>query len=207
MAVELYLAFVAATLVLLLIPGPTVLLVVGYALSGGRRTVAYTAPGVALGDATAMTVSLLGLGALLATSATAFTIVKWVGAAYLVWLGIGMWRTRPATDAMAPKATSRTGAAMLRDAWLVTALNPKSVVFFMAFLPQFVRPDDPYLPQVLLLGGTFVLLATINAALFGALAGSARGAVRSPIVQLWVNRTGGSLLIGAGVVTAALKRA
>ena len=206
MTIELYVAFVAATLVLLLLPGPTVVLVVGYALSGGRRTVLYTAPGVALGDATAMTVSLLGLGALLAMSATAFTIVKWVGAAYLVWLGIKLWRTRPATDAMAPKAASLTGPAMLRDAWLVTALNPKSVVFFMAFVPQFVRPDDPYLPQVLLLGSTFVLLATLNAALFGVVAGSARGAAQSPIVQQWINRTGGSLLIGAGLVTAALKR-
>src|SRR4030081_1035087 len=92
MTFESWAAFTAASAVLLVIPGPTVLLVVSYALGQGWRTALPMAIGVALGDFTAMTLSMLGLGALLAASATLFTILKWVGAAYLVYLGIKLWR-------------------------------------------------------------------------------------------------------------------
>lgn len=88
MSIELWLAFVAASAILLAIPGPTVLLVISYALGHGKRSATATVAGVALGDFTAMTASILGLGALLATSATLFTVLKWVGAAYLIYLGI-----------------------------------------------------------------------------------------------------------------------
>ena len=88
MPIETWLAFVAASAVLLVIPGPTILLVVSYALGQGRRVALPVAAGVALGDFTAMTLSMLGLGALLATSATLFTVLKWIGAGYLIWLGI-----------------------------------------------------------------------------------------------------------------------
>src|SRR5437773_11131232 len=91
-SLETWLAFTAAAAILLLIPGPTVLLVVSYALGQGWRTALSMAVGVALGDFTAMTLSMLGLGALLAASATLFTALKWIGAAYLVWLGIKLWR-------------------------------------------------------------------------------------------------------------------
>src|SRR3954470_15320985 len=92
MTFETWLAFAAASAILVLIPGPTVLLVVSYALGQGWRTALPMAIGVALGDFTAMTLSLLGVGALLAASATLFTLVKWIGAAYLVWLGVKLWR-------------------------------------------------------------------------------------------------------------------
>src|SRR5262252_3255966 len=92
MSIETWLAFAAASAVLLVIPGPTILLVISYALGRGMRTALPVALGVALGDFTDMTLSLLGLGALLATSALMFTIFKWIGAAYLVWLGIALWR-------------------------------------------------------------------------------------------------------------------
>ncbi|OPZ69289.1 MAG: Aldose 1-epimerase [Firmicutes bacterium ADurb.Bin467] len=93
MSLEVWLAFVAASAVLLVIPGPTILLVVSYALGRGMRVAAPVATGVALGDLTAMTLSMLGVGALLATSATLFTVLKLIGAAYLVWLGVKLWRT------------------------------------------------------------------------------------------------------------------
>src|SRR5262249_56908541 len=92
MSIETWLAFAAASAVLLVIPGPTILLVISYALGRGLRTALPVALGVALGDFTAMTLSLLGLGALLAASALLFTVFKWIGAAYLVWLGIALWR-------------------------------------------------------------------------------------------------------------------
>ena len=108
MAFQLWLAFTAATIILLLIPGPTVLLVVSYALGQGWRTALPMAVGVALGDFTAMTLSMLGVGALLAASATVFTVVKWIGAAYLVWLGIKLWRAG-GTLAAEPRADRRVG--------------------------------------------------------------------------------------------------
>lgn len=128
MAIEIWLAFVAASAVLLLIPGPTILLVVSYALGQGWRAALPMAIGVALGDFTAMTLSMIGVGALLAASATAFAILKWVGAAYLVYLGIKLWRAG-GTLAAAPAQDAASAAKMLGHAWLVTALNPKGITF------------------------------------------------------------------------------
>ena len=137
MTLELWLAFVAASSLLLVIPGPTVLLVVSYALGQGWRTALPMAVGVALGDFTAMTLSMLGLGALLAASATLFTVLKWIGAAYLIWLGVKLWRAGGTLEAT-PRTDAVSAARMLGHAWLVTALNPKSITFFVAFLPAAV---------------------------------------------------------------------
>jgi threonine/homoserine/homoserine lactone efflux protein len=206
MSFEHWLAFVAASIVLLAIPGPTVLLVVSYALGHGRRYAAATVAGVALGDLTAMTASLLGLGALLAASAGLFTAVKWVGAAYLVYLGLRLWRAPVGDPGQADISETRPGR-IFAHAYVVTALNPKGIVFFVAFLPQFLDMTRPVLPQMAILVATFVSLATINAALFGLLASSARRTIRKPSAQRLVNRIGGSFLIGAGLLTAAWRRA
>src|SRR4051794_26234569 len=139
MTLELWAAFVAASAILLIIPGPTVLLVVSYALGQGWRAALPMALGVALGDFTAMTLSMLGVGALLATSAMLFTVLKWIGAAYLVWLGIKLWRAGGTLDAR-PRHDRASALKMLGHAWLVTALNPKGITFFVAFLPQFLDP-------------------------------------------------------------------
>jgi threonine/homoserine/homoserine lactone efflux protein len=206
MALELWLAFAAASAVLLAIPGPTVLLVVAYALGQGRRAAAATTVGVALGDFTAMTASLLGLGVLLTTSAALFTALKWLGAAYLVYLGVKLWRS-PIASAEMPEAEPVKASRMLAHTWLVTALNPKSIVFFVAFLPQFIDPARPLLGQFVVMEATFLVLATLNAAAYAGLAASARRLIRRPTVQRAVNRVGGSLLIGAGVATVAWRRA
>src|SRR5215211_8065461 len=112
MAFENWAAFAAASTILLIIPGPTILLVVSYALGQGWRTALPMAIGVALGDFTAMTLSLLGLGALLAASATLFTILKWAGATYLIWLGIKLWRAGGALDAQ-PRTDATSSARMM----------------------------------------------------------------------------------------------
>jgi len=187
---------------MLLIPGPTVLLVVSYALGQGWRAALPMAAGVALGDFTAMTLSMLGLGALLAASATVFTLLKWVGAAYLIYLGIKLWRAGDALQAE-PRRDAASAAKMLGHAWLVTALNPKSITFFVAFLPQFLDPAADFWLQMLVFEATFLVLATANAAGYALVAGKARQAVANPRVIRTVNRTGGALLVGAGVVTAA----
>ena len=204
MTLETWLAFTAASAVLLVIPGPTILLVVSYALGQGWRTALPMAIGVALGDFTAMTLSLLGLGALLAASATLFTVLKWAGAAYLVWLGIKLWRAGGALDAK-PRTDAASALKMLGHAWLVTALNPKGMTFFIAFLPQFIDPKHALLPQVGIFAATFLILAFANVITYALIASRARSVVQSPRTMRVINRTGGSLLIGAGVATVALR--
>lgn len=210
MSFEHWLAFVAASAVLLAIPGPTILLVISYALSHGRKVASATVAGVALGDFTAMTASMLGLGALLATSAMLFTVLKWVGAAYLIYLGIKLWRAPVSAQA---QAVDDADAPVVRPfrvflhTYAVTALNPKSIVFFVAFLPQFLDLTRPLFFQMAVFEVTFLVLATINAALYGLLASMARNTIRKPKVQRIVNRTGGSLMIGAGLLSLGFKRA
>ena len=206
MTVHHWLAFAAASEVLVAIPGPTVLLVVSYALGHGRRSAYATVAGVALGDFTAMTASMVGLGALLAASATAFTLVKWVGAAYLVFLGVKLWRAPVGTPGGAAQEMARPRRILLH-AYAVTALNPKSIVFFIAFVPQFLDAGAPLPPQMALFVATFVTLAALNALLYALMASAARRTIRKPAIQRAVNRLGGSLLIGAGCFAFAWKRA
>ncbi len=202
MTFETWAAFAAASSVLLVIPGPTVLLVVSYALGQGWRTALPMAVGVALGDFTAMTLSMLGLGALLATSATLFTILKWVGAAYLVYLGIKLWRAGGTLDA-APRTDTVSAARMLGHAWLVTALNPKSITFFVAFLPAFLDPKADFLTQMLVFETTFLVLAFANAFGYALVASRARRLASNPRAIGVVNKVGGGLLVGAGIATVS----
>lgn len=205
MTLELYLAYVAATLVVLAIPGPTVMLVVSFALAQGRKSAAASVAGVGAGDAVAAAASLLGLGAILAASATLFSILKWIGALYLVYLGIRMWRAKAE-----PLDTVETRTAGSRRIFLhtfvVTALNPKGIAFFIAFLPHFIVQGAPALPQLLLLGLTFVVLGIANAAAYALAAASVRERVKSADTLRILNRLGGSVLIMAGVMTATIQR-
>lgn len=207
MSIELWLTFVVASIVLLTIPGPTVTLVVSYALGRGRHTGWVTVPGVTLGDLTAMTVSLLGAGVILTASATLFTALKLVGAAYLIWLGIRLWRADPTVDAINGVAKDRGGWAIFWNAFVVTALNPKGIVFFIAFVPQFVVAERPLLPQFIILEVTFLVLAAINVAIWAILAGEMRSRMQSPTMLRLTSRIGGCFLIGAGLLTAVVRRA
>lgn len=204
MTLELWLAFAAASSILLIIPGPTVLLVVSYALGQGWRTALPMAVGVALGDFTAMTLSMLGVGALLAASATLFTALKWIGAAYLVYLGVKLWRAGGAIEA-APRTDAVSAPRMLGHAWLVTALNPKSITFFVAFLPAFLDPRADFVTQMLVFETTFLVLAFANALGYALVASRARGMVANPRAIGAFNKVGGGLLIGAGVATVVVQ--
>lgn len=193
-----WLAFLAAATAMLLIPGPTILLVIGQSLGGGARNALPLVVGVALGDLTAITLSLAGLGAILAASATLFTALKWAGAAYLVYLGVKLWRAPVEPGAAPPLAP---GQAM-RQAYVVTALNPKGIAFFVAFVPQFIDASRPFLPQAAILVASFVSLAALNAGAYALLAARLSGAVRRPGVRRALNRTGGAMLMGAGLAVA-----
>jgi len=204
MSLETWLAFTAASTILVLIPGPTILLVVSYALGQGWRTALPMAVGVALGDFTAMTLSMLGIGALLMASATLFTVLKWIGAAYLVWLGIKLFRAGGTLGAE-PRRDAASATKMLAHAWLVTALNPKSITFFVAFLPQFLDRNGDFWTQMLIFEATFLVLAFCNAFGYALVASRARSVFASERAIRVFNRTGGSLLIGAGVATVAMR--
>lgn len=207
MPIESWLAFVAASAVLLIIPGPTILTVISYSVAHGRRAKLSLVAAVALGDSTALVVSLLGLGALLAGSAFWFTVVKWVGGLYLLYLGIkllraGIGSTPPVAAAAAPGSRWR----LFANTYLVTALNPKGIVFFVAFLPQFIRPGVGVTQQLWVLAATFVVMATLNATLYAVFAGSARRLLASPRAQRRFNVAGGSLLSAAGLWALLAKR-
>jgi len=204
MAWETWLAFSAASALLMIIPGPTILLVISYALGQGWRAALPMAIGVALGDFTAMTLSMLGLGALLAASATIFTVLKWIGAAYMVWLGIKLWRAGGSLNA-SPRSDGASMVRMLGHAWLVTALNPKSIIFFVAFLPQFLDPRGDFLTQMVIFESTFLVLAFANALGYATVASRARRAIRNERLVGTANKVGGSLLIGAGILTATAR--
>lgn len=193
-----WIAFVAAAEALLVIPGPTVLLVVSYALAQGRRSAWATVPGVAAGDFTAMALSLLGLGAVLAASAELFTILKLAGAAYLIYLGVKILRAPvpEALDETAPQERSRW--RITGHAYAVTALNPKGIVFYVAFFPLFLAADKPLLPQILTFGATFLVMATVNAALYAGMAGQVTRFLKGYRARKNLNRAAGGILLVTG---------
>lgn len=204
MPIENYIAFVIATIIMLLIPGPSVIMAVGQAVTHGKKAVWPTATGVVTGDFVAMTLSMLGVGTVLLASSTAFSIIKWIGIVYLMYLGIKMLLSR-GTDSFAngtSDAPLKAASKMYRDAFIVTLFNPKGIVFFIAFVPQFISPDDSFFWQSAICIVTFLTLALANIWLYASFAAKARENFQNPNITKWADRTGGSLLIGAGVFSA-----
>ncbi len=207
MPLELWLAYIATSAVVLAIPGPTILLVLSYSIAHGRQATLPLVAGVALGDSVAITLSLIGLGTLLATSAAWFTIIKWMGGIYLIYLGILLVRNanRP-LPMQTDEAHEASPGRLFGNAFIVTALNPKSIVFFIALLPQFISAAHPAVPQLWILGITFVVLATIGATSYALFAASIRRFLASPRAQKAYSYVGGGLLCGAGIWALSAKR-
>ncbi len=136
MLLETWIAFAVASTALLIVPGPTVMIVVSYALSRGRPSAWATVPGAVLADFTAMTMSLIGAGAILAASAALFTVLKLLGAVYLIWLGNQLWQASPSVKKISGARQESSKRSMFWNCYIVTALNPKSIVFFIAFGPS-----------------------------------------------------------------------
>ena len=206
MSLNVWIAYIFTTTVILIIPGPTIILVISQAVTHGRKSVVPLATGVVLGDFTAMTLSLLGLGAIMTASAALFSLFKWIGAIYLVYLGIKLWRANPNSSSIQHEKADASPRSLFKSSYIVTALNPKSIAFFVAFLPQFISPHSPAFSQILILGGTFLFLALVNAALYALFAGQLRETIKKTRVRKWFNRCGGTALIGAGIITAGMQR-
>ena len=206
------LLFVSASVVLLVVPGSTIALVVARSLAEGRRNALPLVLGVGLGDLVAASVALAGAGALLAASATAFTLVKVVGAFYLVWLGIRLFRAEPVPlDAPGVRTEESAWAegsawAALRDGFLVTVFNPKGILFFVAFVPQFIHPDRGYAAQAVFFVLTFTLLGMANGAAYALGADAMRRLIRSANILRWMNRAGGAAIAAAGIAALFARR-
>lgn len=209
MTLEVWFAFISVVFIFAIIPGPTVILVVGQAITHGKKSVIPLVSGVLLGDFVAMTLSLIGLGAVLATSATLFLVLKWFGVGYLIYLGIKAWREEPnmASATCATCASSGvSNGAMFKSSFLVTALNPKDIIFFVAFLPQFVNPTADVFSQLVILMFTFLGVVLVTISSFALFAGVVRNRIQSYQARKRFNRIGGGSLVGAALITATMQR-
>ena len=206
MSLEIWLAFIAASVILLIIPGPTILTVISYSLSHGRQANLPLVAAVALADSTAMTMSLLGLGTILAASAFWFGVIKWIGGLYLLYLGIKLLLAGAVSSNVTAVRRSSPRWKLFINTYLVTALNPKGIIFFAAFLPQFINANAKVAPQLWILALTFIVLSIVNATLYTLFAGSARRLLASSKVQRRFNLAGGSMLSAAGLWTLMSKR-
>ena len=206
MALEIWLAYALAAAVVTVIPGPTILLVITQSVAHGRAAALPLVAGVVLGDTVAVVLSLLGLGALLAASAGWFAVVKWLGAAYLIYLGVRFWCD--SGKGIAPTAAATDAArSLFGQAFLVTTFNPKGILFFIAFLPQFVTPTADVPAQLVILAATFIVIGGITAMCYAVFAGGLTRFLQAENVRRRFNRCGGTALIGAGVFAATAQRA
>ncbi|MFF0744330.1 LysE family translocator [Streptomyces sp. NPDC004111] len=202
-------AFAAMSLLLIVIPGPSVLFVIGRALAQGRRAALTTVVGNTLGACVLVVAVALGVGSVVARSALVFTLLKLAGAAYLVYLGVRAWRQRGSLQgAFTSGGSARGGRRTLWEGFAVGVANPKTMVFFAAVLPQFVDPAQGHVPlQMLLLGLVFNVIALACDSVWGLLAATGRDwFARSPRRLSLVGGIGGLTMIGLGITVAATGR-
>jgi homoserine/homoserine lactone efflux protein len=205
MPLDLYLAFVLASAVLILIPGPNVTLLVANSLAYGARRALATLAGTSSAIALQLVITVLGMTSLMLVLATWFEWLRWAGVLYLVYLGVQQWRAAPvALEDMGPQGVA--SRALFWRGFLVSATNPKTLLFYAAFFPQFVDPASPLLPQLLLMSTTFLGLATVLDGGYALLAGRLRLLFRGRRRARLRNRLTGSLLIGAGLGLALARR-
>lgn len=197
MSLEVWISFTVTSLLLLVIPGPTILTVISYAIAHGSRASLPLVTAVCLGDSTALALSILGLGAVLSASALWFSVVKICGGLYLFYLAFNLLRA--GVLPIAPEKPEVREGNLFFHTWLVTALNPKGIVFFVAFLPQFVDPAQHLTKQLWILSITFVSLAALNTVLYCLFASAARQLFESAAMQRKFNLLGGGLLGVAGL--------
>jgi threonine/homoserine/homoserine lactone efflux protein len=197
-----YALFVLAALTLLAIPGPAVLYVVAQSIGGGRRAGFASVLGLHTGTLVHIAAAAAGLSALIVASATAFSVVKYAGAAYLIVLGVRRLTTRP-VEAVPDAVPDRDLRRLFRHGILVNVLNPKTALFFLAFLPQFVDRSGHVALEVVVLGLTFLVLGLVTDSLWALGAGAAGERLRRsavfPAVERWVS---GTVFVGLGVATA-----
>jgi homoserine/homoserine lactone efflux protein len=208
MSIEAWLLFAATEAVLCLSPGPAVLLVLSASLTRGRLPGMQASAGILMANTFYFLLSATGLGAILLASWEVFFLIKWVGAAYLIWLGLKMFMARGDTYLHAaehPMPTRSAGRTFLHGV-VAQGANPKALVYFTALLPQFVNPAAPLAPQIIILAVTSILIEFGVLAGYAALASRMSHFAQRPRFASVLHRVGGGLLIGAGAGLATLKR-
>ncbi len=205
MSWDVWIGFAAASLAMGVIPGPGVTSIVGYALSSGRGTALMSVAGMAVGNAVAMSLSLAGAGAVLRASAHAFVLLKWAGATYLIAVGLLTLANcvRPAGPEASRAPISRR-TAFLGNV-LIGTFHPKTIVFFVAFAPQFINPRALYLPQATVLIATFCGIVGVTDTVYALAAARASRHLGGARAALWSRRAGGGVLVAAGVATATTR--
>lgn len=196
MTLELYLAYIAASVLIVIVPGPTVTVIVANSLAHGARAGLLNVAGTQLGLALMIGVLLVGLTSIIETMGWWFDWLRLAGAAYLIWIGYKLIRSSGTIDAGDSAPTPRGGFFL--QGFLVILSNPKALLFFGAFIPQFVDPGRDYVLQVILLGATFMAVATVLDATYAILSGGAGAFLTRQRVRL-VSRISGAFLIGGGV--------
>ncbi len=202
-ALDVFLAFVAATALLMVIPGPNVALIVANSVAHGTRFGLLTVAGTASGVVVQLTLTVLGASAALDFLAAGFDWLRWLGVAYLIWLGVAAWRAPP-VDLTQVRPQARSVRTIYLRGLLVCLTNPKTLLFCGAFLPQFVTPGPDATRQLVLLAVTFFIVSTVLDSLWAVLAGRLR-AVLAARARLR-NRLTGGLMIGAGLGLALARR-
>lgn len=202
-----WLAFFAASWAISISPGAGAVAAMSAGLTHGFRRGYLTTLGLVLGIWTQIVVVGIGLGALVATSATAFAVIKWAGVAYLVWLGVQQWRApaRPIAHASAD-ATPRCARDLIVRGWIINALNPKGTVFLLAVVPQFLSLGQPLAPQYLVIALTLGFTDLVVMAGYTALAARLLRTLKSTAHVRALNRLFGSLFVVAGGLLAMFKR-
>ena len=208
MSIEAWLLFTITETVLCLSPGPAVLLVLSVGLTRGWQPGLQASAGILVANLLYFVLSATSLGAMLLASWELFVLIKWLGAAYLIWLGLKtMFAHGDVAGAVAAPLTSpRTGMGTFLHGLVAQGANPKALLFFTALLPQFVNPAVPLTSQIALLAATSVLIEFGVLTGYAVLASRASGLARRPRCVRLINRVGGGLLIGAGAGLARLKR-
>jgi threonine/homoserine/homoserine lactone efflux protein len=197
--------FALAAFLLAVVPGPAVLYIVAQSVHGGRRAGVVSAFGIASGGLVHVLAAVIGLSALLAASAEAFTAVKLLGAAYLVWLGIRTLLS--ADDRIGGRRAELTLARTYRRGVVVNVLNPKTALFFLAFLPQFVDPHESTRGQLAALGAIFVVIALSSDLVWALVAGTAGAVLKRSRTFLRVQRyASGTIFVGLGALAATAGR-
>lgn len=208
MALSVWLMFCVVALVSIASPGPAILLAVSNSLTLGLRRVALSSLGNVCGIFIVAGLAMTGLGAVLKTSALAFSVLKVCGAAYLIWLGVKQWRSK--TNLFAAGATeegARSGRSVFAQGFFLALTNPKAILFFTALFPQFVTTAQPLLPQFLILTASFMALSFCSLMTYGALARSARGWFAQERRARLFNRTAGGAYAVLGIGLLRLKQA
>jgi threonine/homoserine/homoserine lactone efflux protein len=207
-SVEVWALFVLTETALCFTPGPAVLLVLSQGLTRGTGASVWSSLGILGGNAVYFALSATGLGAMLLASYELFSLVRWAGAAYLVWLGVMTFVGTSAVTSVAPASTARpSGGRMFVNGFVLQAANPKALVFFTALLPQFIDPRGSIASQVLTLGITSMVIEFFVLLAYGAAAGRATTLTARPRFQTLANRLAGSMLILAGVGVARMRQA